>query len=147
MNWDEYYLKIAEVISSKSKDPSTKVGCALVRPDHSLCSTGFNGFPQKMLDLPDYLNNRDEKYSRVVHAEINALIFAGEFVKGYTAYTYPVGPCDRCVVALLQAGVSRFVFPEIPEEMKERWKGTIDKSKLYINECGAKFFEVKPELL
>jgi dCMP deaminase len=85
--WDEFYLGMAKYIASKSKDPSTKTGAVIVRPDKSLCSIGFNGFPKKMPDDPALYANRDEKYSRIVHCEMNALLFSREQLTGYTLYT------------------------------------------------------------
>ena len=46
MKWDEYYIKLAMLVATKSKDPSTKVGCVIVGPDNEIRSTGFNGFPR-----------------------------------------------------------------------------------------------------
>ena len=89
MEWDVYYLKMARLASTKSKDPSTQTGAVIVPPDRSFCSSGFNGSPQGMEDKSEWYLNRDEKYSRIVHCEINALIFAREPVRGYTLYTWP----------------------------------------------------------
>lgn len=49
-SWDKYYLGQLEYIASKSKDPSTKVGCIIVGPDNEVRSQGFNGFPRKVKD-------------------------------------------------------------------------------------------------
>ncbi len=45
-DWDQYFIKMAQLISTKSKDPSTKVGCVIVGPDNEVRSTGYNGFPR-----------------------------------------------------------------------------------------------------
>lgn len=39
------FFEMCEVISKKSKDPSTKVGCVINGENNSVISTGFNGFP------------------------------------------------------------------------------------------------------
>src|SRR5271167_774541 len=65
--WDIYYLNMARYIATKSKDPSTKTGAVIVRPDHSVCSTGFNGFPRGMKDDAALYADREKKYSRTVH--------------------------------------------------------------------------------
>src|SRR6266850_3709075 len=106
--WDKFYLGLCKYISTKSKDPSTKVGAAIVRPDNSMASIGYNGFPQKMPDKSEWYANREEKYSRVVHGEINALTFCkDESLVGYTLYTTPFAPCDRCFVQMVQTGITR----------------------------------------
>ena len=46
MNWNEYFIRMAELVAEKSKDPSTKVGVVVVGPDNEILSTGFNGFPR-----------------------------------------------------------------------------------------------------
>lgn len=122
-SWDTYFLSIAALVSTRSKDPSTKVGAVIVRPDKTICSVGYNGFPRGMKDRKEWLDNREEKYSRVVHGEINALLFArGENVDGYTLYTYPFLTCDRCFSVLVQAGIKRFVAPKCPDNLKDRWE-------------------------
>jgi len=50
-SWDEYYIKLAMLIASKSKDPSTQVGCVIVGPDNEIRSTGFNGFPRGVKEV------------------------------------------------------------------------------------------------
>jgi dCMP deaminase len=143
--WDLRFLSLAKQVASWSKDPSTKAGAIIVRPNRSVCSVGFNGFPQCMPDKSEYYENREEKYSRIVHCEINAQLFAREPLVGYTLYTYPFACCDRCVVQMLQAGIIRFVFPRCPDALLERWGKTLEKSKGYIIECGRDWQEYFPE--
>lgn len=146
--WDIRYLNlIRNEVQKWSKDPSTQVGAVIVRPDKTICSMGFNGFPTKMEDKFEYLNNREEKYSRVIHGEMNALLFAKEPVKGYTLYTSSGAPCDRCCVHMIQAGIIRFVFPEATEDYLSRWRATVDRSKMYIQECDLSFEEIPLEEL
>jgi dCMP deaminase len=133
-SWDEFYLGLAKYMSTRSKDPSTKVGAVIVRWDKSVCSVGYNGFPQTMPDEPELYANRDEKYSRIIHAEINALNFAREVVKGYTLYTYPFMSCDRCFVQMAQAGIYRFVSPKPTEDQLTRWGPAFDRVRKYASE-------------
>jgi dCMP deaminase len=100
-----------------------------------------------MRDLAEWYENRDEKYSRIVHCEINAQIHAHEPLRGYTLYTYPFACCDRCAVQMLQAGILRFVFAEPTEDALSRWGVAFEKTKNYISECGAQFTEIPRENL
>ena len=135
--WDIYYLGMAKKVASKSKDPSTQTGAVIVRPDWSQCSVGFNGFPRKMPDDPALYANREEKYSRIVHCEINAECFSRDgSLEGYTLYTWPFASCDRCCVQMIQKGITRFVAPVLPEDKKERWQAPLELTRKYINECG-----------
>ena len=140
--WDKRFLELAEVIATWSKDPSTQVGAVIVRPDKTIASTGYNGFPMGMPDDPEYLENREEKYSRVVHGEINAILFAREAVKGYTLYTTPFMPCDRCFVQVVQAGIKRVVFPVCPREKLVRWKDAFNRVRSFATETGVELVEV-----
>lgn len=138
LKWERRYLDLAKLISTWSKDPSTKVGAVIIGPDRAVISIGFNGFPRKMPDTPDLYLNRDEKYSRIIHGEINALLqVKGGVPKGSTLYTYPFMPCDRCVVQFLQAGVMSYVAPMTTPEQQERWGASFERTTRYIRECGA----------
>lgn len=137
--WDRRFLDLAMVVAGWSKDPSTQTGAVIVRPDKTICSVGFNGFPQSMSDDAAFYEDRDHKYSRIVHCEMNALLFARESVRGYTLYTYPFASCDRCAVHLIQAGVTRFVAPELPSALEERWGASLAKTEAYFLESGVEY--------
>ena len=83
MKWDKRFLDLSQLISSWSKDPSTKVGAVVVDDDRRVISLGYNGFPRGVSD-DERLDNRESKYKIVTHAEANALLFASESLKGYT---------------------------------------------------------------
>jgi dCMP deaminase len=141
--WDLFYLGLCRYISTASKDPSTKVGAVITRPDFSVASVGFNGFPQKMPDRPEWLENREEKYSRVVHGEINAVSFCrDQSLQGYTLYTTPFMPCDRCFVQMVQKGITRFVAPKATAEQLTRWGTAFEKVRQYAGECNVELVEL-----
>lgn len=146
--WDIRFLELAKLISTWSKDPSTKVGAVIVRPDKSILSVGFNGFPKSMADTEEWYNNREEKYSRIVHGEINALIHANGSVAGCSLYTYPFLPCDRCCVQMIQAGISRIVAPVASADAMTRWAAAFEKTKLYCSQSSVDVVEVNfPEVI
>jgi dCMP deaminase len=139
--WDERFLEMAKLVSTWSKDPSTQTGAVIVRNDRTVVSVGFNGFPKNMSDSPDLYADREQKYSRIIHCEMNALLHANEKVEGMTLYTYPFASCDRCAVHMLQAGIDRFVFPALAEDKKERWAEPLAKTKKYFEEAGVEYIE------
>lgn len=141
--WDRFFLGMAQYVSTASKDPSTQTGAVIVGPDKRVVSVGFNGFPAGMPDDDSLYANREEKYSRIVHCEVNALIFAKEVPAGSTLYTYPFISCDRCVVQMLQAGIRRFVAPKATAEQLTRWADAFAKTKKYVQECGGILLEVE----
>ena len=140
--WDIYFLGMAEYVSRKSKDPSTKVGAVIVRPDKSVVSVGFNGFPKQMDDSPELYNNREEKYSRIIHAEVNAATFARQPLDGCTLYVYPFLPCDRCFVQMAQSGITRFVAPTASSDQLTRWGPAFDRVRKYANEMKLSLTEI-----
>ena len=133
--WDMRFLDLAHTVACWSKDPSTKVGSVIVRPDKTVAALGFNGFPRLMPDLPEYLENREEKYSRVIHAEMNALLQAREPVQGYIMYCSLL-PCDRCLVHAAQAGIVRFIAPIETLQASARWGAAFDKTRSYARQMG-----------
>ena len=141
MKWDERFLRMAALVSQWSKDPSTRCGSVIVASDHRVVSTGYNGFPRSMADSPEHLADREEKYSRVVHAEINALLFAREPVEGMTCYTWPFMSCDRCAVQLAQAGITRFCAPAPFGPSGERWRERLLQTKRLLGDMGIAYVE------
>lgn len=144
--WDIRFLQLAKLVSSWSKDPSTKTGAVIVAPDKHVISVGFNGFPRGMPDGDEIYANREEKYSRIVHCEMNALLHSHESTQGATLYTYPFLSCDRCAVHMLQAGIVRFVAPKLNTEAGARWEPTFVKTRKYCDECGIAHEELEIEL-
>lgn len=138
--WDARFVGLAQHISSWSKDPSTKVGAVLVRPDNSVASTGFNGFAPGEDDDPELYANRDYKYKKVIHAEINALDFLDSLAKGFSFYTsFPC--CPDCMRAAGEAGVVRVVFPAIDREGRDpawikEWEDRLSESLEVAREYG-----------
>ncbi len=115
-------MELASFIAAWSKDPSTKVGAVIVDPRNKrIVSTGFNGFPFGVEDKAERLDDRSIKYEMVVHAETNALMFAGNQASGCTLYVTPLPPCARCAVLIIQSGIRRVVSPT-PDTSREPWK-------------------------
>lgn len=140
--WDIRFLERAMDAAQDSKDPSTKVGAALVSPDRTKVLFGYNGFARSMEDRGEWYDNREEKYSRIIHAEMNALILGGRDVTGFTCYTWPMCSCDRCFVHLVQAGISRFVCPKANAQNAARWDPLFEKTRKYAREMRIEIIEV-----
>lgn len=136
--WDLRFLELAKLLSTWSKDPSTKVGCVVVGPDREVRSTGFNGFPRGIVDSEERLSNRELKYPLVCHAEENAVLHAariGVSLKECVAYVYPWPPCTRCARALAQVGLKEVVYPKA-SVVPERWKDDFELSAMLLQEAG-----------
>lgn len=107
--WRQRFMDLAELVATWSKDPSTKVGCVIVHPDQSIAGLGFNGFPRGMSDAPELYADRETKYKRVIHAEMNALITMGFGAAGCIAYVTHE-PCWSCAAVLIQADLGAVVY-------------------------------------
>jgi len=131
--WHERFLSMAELVGSWSKDPSTKVGAVIVRPDRTIASMGYNGFPRGVKD--EYLD-REHKLLRTVHAEMNAILSAREpFTEyGYTLYVSPLFPCANCAAAIIQSGVSAVVARM--GAMRPEWQTSFDAAADLFTQSG-----------
>ncbi len=111
-SWDVFFLELAQFVAEKrSKDPSTKVGAVIADSFNRIVSIGYNGFPRGVNDCPDLYANREEKYKRVVHAELNAILNAARPVNGCTIYIWPLFTCNECAKIIIQSGIERVVYP------------------------------------
>jgi len=142
MNWDEYFYKIAELASLKSKDRSTKCGSVIVGEGHTVLSIGFNGFPRKVNDDIESRHDRPNKYLYTEHGERNSIFAAaknGIKLDGSSIHLSGGGlPCSDCARAIIQAGIIEIVYRDIPFQGKGNWKESMDAAKEMLLEAGVK---------
>lgn len=152
LKWDIRFLRLAREISAWSKDPSTKVGAVIVRPDRTIVSLGYNGFPRGTDDAPHLYADRDFKYRKVVHAEQNALLNARTDVTGCTLYTWPPGygaTCERCAAHVIQAGIARVVSvlkPDDGDPFASRWREACELATSWYGEAGVRVDMLEPSV-
>lgn len=138
--WDRRFLLRAEHNASWSKDPSSKVGAVIVRPNLTVAGDGFNGFPRGMVDNPELYEDRETKYSRILHAELNAILNAYGSVEGCTIYvTHP--PCTSCALIIIQSGIERVVTYKPTEDFLSRWGDQYEKVKGFFAEVEIEMVE------
>lgn len=135
--WDERFFAIAKEVATWSKDPSKKVGAVLIK-DKRILATGYNGFPQGIADLSERLEDKALKRNLVVHAELNAILNAGKHGVGTEGSILYVTffPCSKCSLAIIQAGVSHVVSPEI--NFDTSWSQSQEQSVNNFSEAGVK---------
>lgn len=105
-------MAIAETVATKSKDPSSKMGCVIVDQNKRVVSLGYNGLIQGADESKMTLSERPMKYHFAIHSEMNAVIFARRDLTGCTVYNR-VATCDNCLKYCLQAGIKRFVYRDL----------------------------------
>ena len=130
----EKFMVLAQAIAKLSKDPSTKVGAVIVRPDRTVASMGYNGLPRQVRDTPERLDDRGVKLDLTVHAEINALAFAKESLQFCTLYVWPLPPCIRCATSIIQHGIHRVVAPE--PDIHSQWGDSNIRARDLLLEAG-----------
>lgn len=138
----QFWLKMAKHYAEEgSKDPSTKVGCVIVRPDRTPASWGVNGFPMGIEDTDERLNDRDLKLALTIHAEQNAFNFLRERADGYTLYS-TFAPCVKCAVQIIQNGIKTVVFYTSDNP---RWRDEQARSVELFKEAGLHVLQVHPD--
>lgn len=128
MTSDRYYFDLCEVIKTRSKDKSTKVGCVIVGEGGNILSTGYNSFPRDINDNVETRHMRPEKYFWFEHAERNAIYNAcriGTPLLNSTIYV-PGIPCVDCMRGIIQSGIRNIVISILNTtdslEYLKRWK-------------------------
>lgn len=120
-SWDEYFLDIARIVSTRSTCRRRKVGCVIVHSKRIL-STGYNGAGQSEEHCLDVGCSLDQgRCIRAIHAEANAVrevynrlveigyeseqnLRSGKALTDITAYV-TVKPCDECQALLNKHGI------------------------------------------
>lgn len=143
--WHLRFLRLALEVASWSKDPSTQVGCVIVDQARRVVSLGFNGLPAGMRDTAERLSDRDLKLALTIHAEENALLFAGRPVHGCTAFVTR-HPCAHCAAKLIQSGIGAVIHLSNPD-FDRRWAGNLAISGQALAEAGIPVLAIAPELL
>jgi len=113
-SWDEYFLNIADVVSTRSTCVRRAVGCVIVDKNNHIISIGYNGNPPGLVHCLDYPCPEANAPSGTslegcfaTHAEINAL----DISKGKTVYL-PCTPCTFCARAICGTSIKRIVARE-----------------------------------
>lgn len=142
--WHLRFMQLAQQVATWSKDPSTTVGCVLVK-DKKVVSLGYNGFPKNISDDLNRLYKREEKYEITVHAEVNAVTTAalhGVSTEGCTAYV-TFNPCSRCAAVLINAGIQS-VYVDGSVEVPTRWLDNFILASKLLAEAGVSYSTIDP---
>ena len=119
-SWDQYFIKIAHLASTRSTCKRRKVGAVIVK-DRMVLSTGYNDTPRGVRNCgeggcarcaSDVPPGTSHDTCLCLHSEQNAIIQAayhGVAIAGGTIYvTYQ--PCLICAKMILNVGITRIVF-------------------------------------
>lgn len=134
--WVARFGGLAKEVASWSKDPSSQVGAVIVRPDRTVASVGFNGFPRGVEDNSFLIENRDAKLLRTIHAELNAILAAKEPLVGYSLFVWPFQPCSNCAAVIIQSGIKEVYCPYNDHLAQERWSESFKAALQMFDEAG-----------
>ena len=107
-SWDDYFMSVAFLVSSRSACGRLHVGCVLVsggEHPNRIIAAGYNGY---LPGVPHVSHVRDGHEQATVHAEQNAISDAarrGTSVSGATAYLTHF-PCLNCAKIMAASGIS-----------------------------------------
>ncbi|MGI5920587.1 MAG: deoxycytidylate deaminase [Syntrophomonadaceae bacterium] len=117
--WDQYFLQLADLVSSRSTCLRRQVGAVLVKEER-IIATGYNGAPRGLkhcLELGCLREQQNipsgQRYElcRGVHAEQNAIINAayyGVSTRGAVIYCTNQ-PCIICARMIINAGIIKVI--------------------------------------
>lgn len=128
--WNDYFMQIAQIVSSRSTCLRRQVG-AIIVSNNQILSTGYNGAPKGVPHcestgcLREKLNvspGKRHELCRGVHAEQNAIIQAavnGVSIKGATMYCTHQ-PCSICAKMIINAEIKTvYVSEPYPDKLAE----------------------------
>lgn len=119
-DWDEYFMRIAQVVASRSNCVKRKVAAVITR-DRRIISTGYNGTPRGVANCNEGGCPRCGSFAEAgtrleeclcSHGEENAITQAayhGVTVRGGTLYT-TFCPCLICTKMIINAGIEAVVY-------------------------------------
>ena len=144
ISWDEYFMGVAKLSASRSKDPNTQVGCCIVSQDNKILSMGYNGFPIGCSDdmFPWVREGEDDlktKYFYTVHSELNAILnYRGGSLEGAKLYV-SLFPCNECAKAIIQAGIKTVIY----DCDKYEHTPSVIASKRMMDAAGVRYYKYK----
>ena len=140
---DDYFMKIAEVVSERSTCIKRKVGAVLIKDSH-IVSTGYNGAPSGFKHCTpetclrqDLVSGKKPELCRGVHAEINCIIQAaihGTSIQGNTILYTTHFPCMSCLKLVINAQIKRIVYKEGYNMENKVKEDLLNESKLNVQQ-------------
>ena len=119
-SWDEYFLKITEMVGSRGSCDRGRAGCVVTK-DRRIVATGYAGSPcglphcdevgHEMHTVIHEDGSKTQHCIRTTHAEQNAICEAarmGIALEGGTLYC-KMTPCYACAKMIINAGIKRVV--------------------------------------
>lgn len=111
-DWDTYMMRHAYIAATRATCPRRHVGAVIIDADHRIVATGYNGAARKQPSCDEVGCQMVEGHCvRTLHAESNAIDFAGRFAQGTTLFV-TITPCWDCAKRIINASITRVVYDE-----------------------------------
>lgn len=111
-NWADYFMRSAYLIATRATCDRKHVGAVIVTQDNRVVASGYNGSPAGTPSCDEVGHELSAGHCvRTIHAEANAISFAGRTAQGCTLYTTVI-PCYDCCKLVVNAGIQRVVYDE-----------------------------------
>lgn len=111
-DWDTYFMRAAYLAATRATCDRKHVGALIVDPYHRVVATGYNGAPSGMPSCDEVGHEVIEGHCvRSLHAESNAIDYAGRCAIGCTLYV-TVTPCYDCQKRIVNAGIVHVLWDE-----------------------------------
>lgn len=126
LNWEEYVCLLALSVSSRSEDPFTQVGAALLDVSGAVLGTGMNGLRRGM-KIPDWMTkeeNRSLKSDYMIHAESN--LFKNKKGGDNWLLGLTITPCEGCAKLIAANDIQKVVYIKPYEKGGEGFKKIFD---------------------
>ena len=143
--WDLRYLKLAEHMSTWSKD-STGIGSVAIGDQGQVLAQGYNGFPRGVEDSQERYDVKEDKYKFVVHSEMNVIYNAsynGVSLRDSTLYVWGLPVCSECAKGIIQTGIKRVVMSSRDRistlPLSDKWRESFDLTKTLFEEAGVEW--------
>jgi dCMP deaminase len=112
-SWDDYFMRYAYLAATRATCPRRHVGAVIVTPDHRTVATGYNGAPPKVPSCDEVgCQMVDGHCVRTLHAESNALDYAGTRLTQNCTLYVTITPCWDCAKRIIGARFMRVVYDE-----------------------------------
>jgi len=118
LDFDQYLLVLAKVASTRATCQKRSVGAVVADRRKRIVAVSYNGAPSGMphcIDEPcsglGLTAPASHLACRAIHAEVNALMEAGEKARGGTM-AITTSPCYQCAQLIVSAGIGRLIFAE-----------------------------------
>lgn len=144
MKWINHFIKMAELVSTMSKDPNHKIGAVIVDKNNRVVSTGFNGFAKGIDDNSERLNDKEIKRLLMLHAEENAILYAKQDLTDCDIYVYGYPSCIHCTSIIIQSGIKTIYYRNSKKDnaVSEYWKTNLEMAKKLAEEAGVNVIEI-----